>query len=542
MGKHSQRRPLFGDAQPPRRRSVRIDGRGTESEGAQSPPRRTPPAADARRRSAARDLTPPTPPAGGERVRGERRPVGRKLSDPARRRRGALEAAPARLKAERERRRRRTKRLTLTILLSTLGLLLVGAVAVFGYLMWVQHAMTGTIVKDEKISAALAEAKPQEPYNVLVLGGDKRKGETKYRTDTMLMVHVDPKSKKVWMISIPRDTRVTIPGHGTGKINSAHFYGGPSLAIETVSKFTGEPIHHYLEVEFDGFKQAVDALGGVWVDVPQEIDDRKAATTSKNFRAQHIDPGYQLLDGEHALTFVRSRKFADADFTRMKHQQIFFKALADQIAKPGNLPKIPKIITKVAPYIKTDMKLMDLIRTAQSLQSAGSKNVYTATVLGEWKSPYVWPDEDVLDELVTAMREGRPFDKSEDASATVGAEATTTQSDDEKAEATKPSDVTVTVRNGAGIAGCAKQASAILKTHGFSVGDVGNANQFVYQETLVVYKSDRAAAQQVSAALMPGTKIVESRGMYGYDTEILVVVGKDWDLSKIPSAPVRTSQ
>lgn len=536
MGKHSQKKSLFGGSQPSKRRSVRIDGRSGSD--ASEPRRMASQPLSPRARTGSRSVPESTSlhSRDDDAAKG-RRPVGQKLSDASRRKKGSLESAPARLKAERDRRRKRNKRVAAIVGLSALGLLLVAAVTVIAFILHIGGKIT---YQDEKIAAALTGVKPQEPYNVLVLGGDKRPGDTKYRTDTMLLVHVDPKAKQIWMLSIPRDTRVNIPGHGTAKINAANFYGGPALAIETVSEFTGLPVHHYLEVEFDGFKQAVDAMGGVWVDVPQEIDDRKAATASKDFRAAHIDAGYQLLDGEHALTFVRSRKFADADFTRMKNQQIFFKALADQIAKPGNLSKIPQIITKVAPYIRTDMKLMDLIRTAQSLQSAGSKNVYTATVLGEWKSPYVWPDEDVLEQLVDAMKEGRPFESGDASGTPVPSDGSGSGEGDTSSK--DPADVTITVRNGAGIAGCAKQASAILKTHGFTVGEVGNTNQFVYDDTLVVYKSDRDAAEDVSAALMPGTKIVESRGMYAFDSEILVVVGKDWDLGKIPSAPVRTTQ
>lgn len=460
------------------------------------------------------------------------------LSDPKSRRRGALESAPARLRVERERRGSRAKRIA-AISLSVVGVLVVAAaIGVYAYARSIQGKMQDKIIKQEKVIAQLEKAKPQEPYTMLLLGADKRPDETQYRTDTMILAKIDPKTKQVWMLSIPRDTRVSIPGKGYAKINQAHYYGGPELAIKTVSKFTGTPINHYMEVDFTGFEAAVDALGGVWVDVPVAIDDWKASSHSPHHRASRIDAGYQLLDGEHALTFVRSRDFVDADFSRMKNQQIFFKALADQVAKSSNLAKLPGVVSSVAPYIQTDMSLMEMIRTAQALRGAGSKSVYTATVKGEWKSPYVWPDEEQMAELIDAMKSGRSFDGTQTPSATG---STQTSAEDPEPAVVDPAKITVTVRNGGGIAGCAKQASSILKAQAFNVMDVGNANQFVYEQTLIVYKGNKAAAQQVAKVLPPGTKLVESRGMYSFNTEILVVVGKDWDVSKVPVTPIKTN-
>jgi hypothetical protein len=274
----------------------------------------------------------------------------------------------------------------------------------------------------------------------------------------------------------------------------------------------------------------------VWVDVPVEIDDRKAASYSKNRRASHIDAGYQLLDGEHALTFVRSRDYPDADFTRMKNQQLFFRSLADQVAKKQNVIKAPRMIAAIQPYVQTDMRLMDMIRTAQALKSAGSKRLYTATVQGEWRSPYVWADEDQLKKALEAFNAGRPFD----ATATVEGATAVTGSENPTIVQSQPKDITVTVRNGAGISGCAKQASSILKARRFNVTEVGNANQFVYENTTIVYKSNRSAAEKVAEVLPPGAKLVESRGMYSFKTDVLVVIGKDWDLERVPVARIMT--
>lgn len=442
---------------------------------------------------------------------------------------GTLEQAPARLKAERDRRRHNYKRIAA---ITGIALVAVAAAAVIGGFLFLR-SVEGSMQLSEadKLSMTLEKAKPQEPYTVLILGGDKRKGETAYRTDTMMLAKVDPREKKVWMISIPRDTRVEIPDRGAVKANSAFTYNGAEGAIQAVNQLTGVPINHYMQVDFGGFKAAVDALGGVWIDVPVEIDDPKAASHTPNASARHIDPGYQLLDGDHALTFVRARhQFIDQDFSRMKNQQIFFKALADQVAKTQNIAKLPRVVSAIAPFIKTDMSLVEMIRTAQALKGSGGDNIYTATLEGDWRSPFIYTNEERRDELIGKMNAGLSFeDEAEDPEAA-----------EKETAGRKPADIDVTVRNGAGIAGSAKQASSILKAQGFDVKEVGNANQFVYDKTLVVFKDDQASAEKVASALPPGTKVVESRGMYSFKTRTLVVVGKDWDLAKVPVAPIKT--
>ena len=500
MGKHSHKRALGASSQ--------------RSKGMKQDPRRVP---AERRRTPGESAT-----AGA--VRGDAESF--RLSDPNSRRRGSLESAPARLKIERDRRRTRAKRIGLGVLAAVLVAVAASAIGVFAYAKHLERTMQGTITQQGKLDGVLTKAKPMEPFNILILGADYRQGDSAYRTDSMMVAHVDPKEKKVWLLSIPRDTRVELPGHGAIKINGAHYYDGPEGAIAATEKLTGLKINHYLEANFEGFVKAVDALGGVWINVPVTIDDAEA-DHSKGDIAKRIDAGYQLLDGPHALTFMRARhQFADQDFTRMKNQQIFFKALADQVSKIDNIAKLPSVVSAVAPYISTDMSLVDMIRLAQALKGAGSENLYTATAKGVWRSPFIYVDEDNLTKLVSRIKAGEPFAKSKTASATVSPR--------------KPSDVTVTVRNGSGKSGVANQAATILKAKDFTINDVGNADQSVYDKTLIIYKSDMAAANMVAKYLPPGTSIVASRGMYTYPGKILVVIGKDWDITKVPAAPVLT--
>jgi LCP family protein required for cell wall assembly len=430
----------------------------------------------------------------------------------------SLEPRTAHLLEERLRRRARIKKAAF-IAGGLIGVILVACtVAGFVYVKNIERSMQGTPESRTKLKQALTEAEPMKPFNVLMLGVDYRAGETQYRSDTMMLAHINPKTKEIWMLSIPRDTRVEIPGHGAHKINEAHFYDGPEGAIAAVEELTGLKINHYLEVNFRGFQKAVDALGGVWIDVPVAIDDWQA-DASPGHRASKIPAGYQLLDGWHALTFVRARhQFVDQDFSRMEHQQLFLRAMLSQLSKAGNIAKVPAVVSSIAKYVLTDMSAVDMLKTVQSLTGGSADRLYAATAKGEWKSPFIYTDTALLAKLVADIKAERSFDSTLPAGT-----------------AKQPAEITVTVRNGAGITGVAKRAADVLKAAGFNVGEVGNVKQGTYAKTLVVYKEDKGAAELVAKQLPSGTEVVASAGRYSYATEILVVVGSDWDPGKTMS-------
>lgn len=436
---------------------------------------------------------------------------GTKRANDAGRDRGPLESAP-RMRIYRERRRRRVKMALMAAAAVVVVLALGAAVWAYTFVLGVEKTMHRGANADPRVEAALTEVEATEPFTVLLMGVDRRPKEKYSRTDTMLLARVDPKTKKVTMVSIPRDTKVEVPGYGTEKINSAYYHGGPALAVETVEGFLDVPINHYMAVNFDGFKSVVDAMGGIYIDVDVEIDDWKAASGTPNHRAKHIDAGYQLLDGEHALTYVRSRDLPDADFGRMRHQQTFFKALARQSVRFSNWYRLPGVVKEFAKHTTTDMTVGEMLGVLRAMRGITDQNLQTATLAGEWRSPYVHTDPKVKAALANALRTGADIEATRSAEATLA-----------------PSSVSVTVRNGAGVGGVAADAAAKLKKAGFKVGEVGNANQFVYDETLVVYEDDSRLAEAVVDALGRG-KVVQSRGMYSFGTDVLVVVGKDWEL------------
>jgi polyisoprenyl-teichoic acid--peptidoglycan teichoic acid transferase len=434
----------------------------------------------------------------------------------ARRRQRELRITPAGIARRRERR----KRVVFGCLAVALVILLAGAVATYAYYRSVEAMMKRQAdAKDPGVATHLdAPRPPGQPFYMLLIGEDTRPGEVRARSDTLIVAYVNPPARHVTLLSIPRDTRVDIPGHGTQKINAAMQIGGASLAVDTVKALTGIKVSHYMEVDFWGFEDVVNAMGGVWVDVPQRIYDMKAA--NHHAIGALVPKGFQKLDGRHALTFVRARHLAGDDWTRIKDQQIFLKALAKQMLTVENFVKLPRIVNAVfgRGAVTTDLTIPQLYSLIADFKGAGENGVTAATVPGTAKYvngiSYVIADDAGLRALVKRMEAGDTLEQTSTVSTTSTA-------------APKPANVTVAVRNGAGQTGLAAEVAAIVTKAGFRVKEVGNTARPVYAHTLIVFKTDDAKAKLVSDSLGLGT-VVKSASLYTFTTDVLVVVGKDW--------------
>jgi len=248
------------------------------------------------------------------------------------------------------------------------------------------------------------------PIYILILGADARPGQTRARSDTIILARVDRTEKSVLMLSIPRDSRVPVAGHGLDKIAHANAYGGPALAIATVKNYTGLPVNHFVELDFEGFASIVDAVGGVVVTVDQEINDANGSNTGGVSSVTHIAAGRQRLNAEQALTFVRSRAYARGDFTRIKNQQKFLIALATQSLQPKNLGRLPSIAEAAAENIQTDMTIPELLSIASSLRGMSENATRGITVPGGTGTingvSYVIPDEAKARTLFEQFRAG----------------------------------------------------------------------------------------------------------------------------------------
>lgn len=213
-----------------------------------------------------------------------------------------------------------------------------------------------------------------ERTNILLLGVDARPGESKSRADTLIVASIDPRLNKVALISIPRDTQIEVEGSPSDKINSANVVGGPELAVEKVAELLGEDIDYYVEMDFKGFANIVDALGGVNINV-----DRRMYKPSEDI---DLKAGQQLLNGKQALGFVRYRDYVMGDIDRTAHQQAFLQAVGKEIIKPKNIIKLRGLIREINSNIDTDLRLSDMLKMATWAPGFNSNSIIAQTLPG----------------------------------------------------------------------------------------------------------------------------------------------------------------
>ena len=271
----------------------------------------------------------------------------------------------------------------------------------------VQAQLNNSQVITAELRQTLQEpSAPSDPYYVLLLGTDGRPGETEYRADSIILARVDPIHKRVTMLSIPRDTRVLWKGSYM-KINAVHYYDGANGMVQVVNELCGVHIAHYAEVNFDGLAGITDALGGVTVNVEQYMRD------TENFSdVVELYPGVQKLNGAQALFFTRVRyAFADSDYTRMRHQRTFIKAMIAQILNTGDPVAIANIVNSTARMVITDLSVSDIISLGtQMIGMNTDKDIYTAYVPSEGTEidgqSYVIADKDALAKMMKVIEAG----------------------------------------------------------------------------------------------------------------------------------------
>ncbi|QJD86251.1 LCP family protein [Cohnella herbarum] len=204
-----------------------------------------------------------------------------------------------------------------------------------------------------------------ERINILLLGGDSRgvKATSKPRSDTMMVVSIDPVDKSSHMFSLLRDTYLEIPQRGSNRLNAAITMGGPLLAMETVNTLLDLPIHYYVYTDFEGFISLIDELGGI----DFEVDKAMNRTDNRDDPRYNIklEKGLQHLDGLTALQYVRYRSDALSDFARSDRQRKFLSAIANKLQSTTSLLKLPQLLNGVAPYIETNIPPSDLIKLAR---------------------------------------------------------------------------------------------------------------------------------------------------------------------------------
>ena len=282
-------------------------------------------------------------------------------------------------------------------ILQTKILIIVTAICVVGYIAF------GYFFPETGLDNLAPTDRLNLKKNIVVLGVDERSDDVG-RSDTLFVVMFDSSNKSASLLSVPRDTRVRIDGHGWDKINHAYAYGGRELTQKTVEELLGIKINNYVMVDFKGFTGLVDAIGGIDIDVEK---DMYYHDTWDGFTVD-LKKGRQHLDGKTAIQYVRFRD-EEGDIGRIRRQQHFLMAVYDKITSADMLLHIPGLAKQLTSMVKTDMPLGDMIDLGRALHSmVKEKGLSMAMVPGTPKYidgiSYWLPDITDLRELMVKMQ------------------------------------------------------------------------------------------------------------------------------------------
>lgn len=220
----------------------------------------------------------------------------------------------------------------------------------------------------------------KDKATVMIMGVDKREDDVG-RSDTLMLATLDPDKNQAALLSIPRDTRVKIAGHGFDKINSAYAYGGRKLTQSTVESLLNTHIDHYIEIDIHGFIKIIDALGGVDIDVEKRMYYEDPWDDDGGLYID-LQPGMQHMDGKTAVTYVRYRD-EEGDIGRIRRQQNFMKAVMDKVVSPTVIPKLPAIVSAVSDSVDTDMSITEILSFLTTLQDAKNNGLKSEMVPGK---------------------------------------------------------------------------------------------------------------------------------------------------------------
>jgi LCP family protein required for cell wall assembly len=387
--------------------------------------------------------------------------------------------------------------------------------------------------------AAMGEApKPwdgTERVTILLMGLDFRdwqQGEGPPRTDSMMLVTIDPVARTAAMLSIPRDLWVEIPGFEHNRINTAYFLGesynlpggGPGLAMKTVEQFIGVPIDYYAVIYFHSFEDMIDEIGGIDVLVKEDIKispiGREALILTA--KAQH-------LDGARALAYARARKTEGGDFDRAARQQQVALAIRDRILGVDMLPtlirKAPALYSELQSGLRTNLTFDQMFRLGL-LALDLPKDSIKKGVIGP-------PDMVEFETLPTGAEVLRPVPDQirllrDELFTETGAISPSIPADD-PVQAADLEDAKVAVLNGAGVEGLATNTGEFLRGKGLNVVEIANANRLDYAKTIVIdYTGNPYTTRYLSELMGLSESQILSQPSPDNETDVAVVLGADW--------------
>lgn len=393
----------------------------------------------------------------------------------------------------------------------------------------------------------------KRPVNILVLGikvisSDLEKKGVKYKkqdvgyhhlvnsfnglSDSMLLLRFDPEADKVSVLSIPRDTRVYIDGHGVRKINHANEYGGPALTANVASELLGGvQIDRYVRVNVQGMEKLIDALGGVTVNVPKDM--------KYNDFSQHLyidlKKGIQHLDGDKAMQFLRYRYDDYGDISRVQRQQMLMRSVVEQTLKPATVIKVPKILSVIQSHLDTNLTVRELMALSNFASKTDRSNIKMMMLPGDFNSgdervSYWLPQYERINKLMT-----QHFNLPQ-ASDDLTIAENRYASREGIADITNPR-IKIFVQDSTRSQKALQSALDILREAGYRRVVASKNWQDLLPVTRVIAQSgDDEAAEEVRSILGVGRVVVESTGVIKSD--VTIQLGRDWkkQLNKIAEA------
>ncbi|MBI2941022.1 MAG: LCP family protein [Chloroflexi bacterium] len=389
-----------------------------------------------------------------------------------------------------------------------------------------------------EVTTPLPPYRGQDRVTVLLLGIDQRDDEVGQptRSDTLILVTIDPQTSRAGMLSMPRDLWVPIPGHGENKINTAHFFGemekpgnGPQLAKRTIEYNFGVRVHYFARVDFSGFEKLVDAVGGITIDVPRPIKDDEYPDANYGLVRVYIPSGVQHMNGVTALRYARSRH-SENDFGRLRRQQQVLIAARDRALRLNLLPRVPQMLQIVSSSLYTDIPATQMLPLASLVRGIQSRDIvartidYSMVIDLNHDGTVLIPVRDKIRKVVDEVF----------AEATPTPQPTRPAPTPTRATAVDlsgaPGTPTVHVLNGTNRNAYAAATAAYLERRGFRAVGVAQAARSDHQKTAIYDQTGNTTSARRVADLLgvPATAIQSGRapGVTG-EADLTIVLGFD---------------
>jgi polyisoprenyl-teichoic acid--peptidoglycan teichoic acid transferase len=354
------------------------------------------------------------------------------------------------------------------------------------------------------------------PVNILVMGIDPVRDVPKGtpesfagRSDTILLMRFDPSDRSVRLLSIPRDSRVEIPGVGYDKINEANTHGGPAFASRVVSRSLNDVvIDRYVRVTTEAFRELVDLIGGVEVLVPYSMSYRDL---SQNLEI-NLQAGWQTLNGDQAEQFVRFRKDKLGDIERVQRQQVLLKALQKRLYSPAMLPRLPQAIRIFQQYVDTNLTLDEMLALASFGRDLEEQNIRMVMLPGSFSQS--GEEEDKNAWIIDRGERDRLIDDYFNRASQV------------PLEMREAHQLRIAIQNATNDPGLGNRAMEYLAQKDFQNVYLAQESSELLQETeIVVQKGNLEAANSLKSLL--GTGRVESLSVGDPDSDLTIRIGLD---------------